>query len=249
MSEIDCVDEISNKAWGIKFYCPSETTRIRSKVAQTREIETQEWINTFNKDETFWDIGANFGVYSLYAAKIRNVNTVAFELLPWNHSILIKNVTLNGLNDKIQAFNIGISDCVESVQVNIPAVADTAGGAGGQIGSMVDAYGRPFSPLYTMTALTFTVDQLVLIPGISFPNHIKMDIDGNEIKAVAGMEKTLADQRLRSLMFELQPESSAEIVKIVQSYGFQLTQHCSSVSGASFDPDVGSGNYFFLRSS
>jgi hypothetical protein len=52
----------------LQFYCPSETSLWRAETLLTKEPETIEWIETFNEESVFWDVGANIGVYSLYAA-------------------------------------------------------------------------------------------------------------------------------------------------------------------------------------
>lgn len=46
------------------------STAYRGKNFYTKEPETVAWINSFNKKNTFFDIGANIGIYSLYAASL-----------------------------------------------------------------------------------------------------------------------------------------------------------------------------------
>ncbi len=55
-----------------------------------------------------------------------------------------------------------------------------------------------------------------------FPNHIKMDIDGNEDKLLAGAKKTLTDPRIKSLMFEFQPLNAEPMTKEVEALGYEL---------------------------
>ena len=222
LTEINCVMEFPTKAGPIFMRSPSETARIRAKRAPTREIETLEWIENFENDDVLWDIGSNVGVFTLYAAKVAGVKVVALELLPWNYAMLISNLTLNGLHDKVSAFCLGITDRIASVSVNIPLTADTWGGAGGQMNSDYDGFGHPVKTLYNMTALGFTVDGFAKLNGVPFPNHIKMDIDGNEDKMLAGAKETLADPRIKSLMFEFQPLNSERMIKEVEALGFKL---------------------------
>ena len=50
-------------------------TRYRIESFYTKEPETIEWVNNFISG-SFWDIGANVGLYSIYASKINNrINT------------------------------------------------------------------------------------------------------------------------------------------------------------------------------
>ena len=245
---MNCIDTIQTKSGPLKIHCPNETSRLRSKRALIREVETIEWINSFSKGDVFWDIGSNIGVFSLYAAKVPEATVVSFEILPWNCAALENNLTLNELHDKVSVFGFGVSDKVETIPVNIPEQASMFGGAGGQIKRTVDTHGRPFKPMYTMNALGYTMDELTKIPGIPFPTHIKMDIDGNEDKAIAGAEKTLSDPRLKSLMFELELEGRDAVLEIISKHNFTLVKACSSVTGEAFDSTKNGGNHFFIRS-
>jgi len=51
----------------LKMHCPGELPVFRANTLLTKEPETIAWIDTFEPGETLWDIGANVGVYSLYA--------------------------------------------------------------------------------------------------------------------------------------------------------------------------------------
>ena len=59
---------INNKE--TSFFCPNELSKWRVETLYTKEPETLEWIDEFeqNKEIIFWDIGANIGLYSIYAA-------------------------------------------------------------------------------------------------------------------------------------------------------------------------------------
>ena len=70
---------INNKI--ISFFCPNELTKWRIKTLYDKEPETLEWIDNFkqNKEIIFWDIGANIGLYSIYAAvKFKNITIRVF---------------------------------------------------------------------------------------------------------------------------------------------------------------------------
>ncbi len=45
-----------------------EVTNMRIDTFEIKEPETLNWINSFKKGDTLLDIGANVGIYSLYAA-------------------------------------------------------------------------------------------------------------------------------------------------------------------------------------
>lgn len=92
---------------GIRFYCPTFTEQWRAETLFTKEPETIRWINTIPEGDTIWDIGANVGCYSMYAAK-KGLEVIAFEPEPVRFSILEKNFKLNNLNAEL--YQIALMD-------------------------------------------------------------------------------------------------------------------------------------------
>ncbi|MBW1804027.1 MAG: hypothetical protein JRJ85_25250, partial [Deltaproteobacteria bacterium] len=59
---------VKTKYGDIDFFCPGRTPLMRAECFHTKEHENLDWIDTFSEDSVFWDVGANVGVFSLYAA-------------------------------------------------------------------------------------------------------------------------------------------------------------------------------------
>ena len=74
----------------MQFCVPNSLNSYRAKTFSSKEPETLEWIESFNKKSIFWDIGANIGLYSIYAAKYNNVQVYAFEPSVFNLEFLAK---------------------------------------------------------------------------------------------------------------------------------------------------------------
>ena len=97
--------EINSKK--TKFFTPNDTSKWRVDTLFTKEPETLDWIDTFshiNSDEEiiFWDIGANIGLYSIYAAqRYKNIKVFSFEPSTSNLRILSRNISINNLQDKV----------------------------------------------------------------------------------------------------------------------------------------------------
>jgi precorrin-6B methylase 2 len=64
----------------------SSTKRVQSLF--TKEPITLAWIDSFKEGETLFDIGANLGMYTVYAAVMRNANVYAFEPEALNYAEL-----------------------------------------------------------------------------------------------------------------------------------------------------------------
>ena len=72
----------------------------RASTYETKEPDTMDWIRTHVRDGVLYDVGANIGQYSLYAAKLRAepLEVLAFEPEALNHAKLVRNIVHNGLS-------------------------------------------------------------------------------------------------------------------------------------------------------
>src|ERR1041385_7886227 len=81
----------------LRFFTPSPLLLLRAETILTKETDTIEWIEGLDERGVFWDIGANIGVYSLYAILRRSVTVLAFEPAAANFHVLSRNIQLNDL--------------------------------------------------------------------------------------------------------------------------------------------------------
>ncbi|MFC1716405.1 FkbM family methyltransferase [Candidatus Poribacteria bacterium] len=176
----------------------------RAETYETKEPDTIEWIDSFFQEgDVVYDIGANIGQYSLYAAKkLRgNCRILAFEPEALNYSKLNKNIVLNGLTDSIVAYCLAISDKME---LDVFYVQDFVPGAALHSWKKPETQGEvPFSPQNRQGMMAVSLDDLTGQLSLAFPNHIKIDVDGIEELVVDGAQNTLADPRLKSALVEI----------------------------------------------
>ena len=249
LDELNLNYRVETKKGPLFIHCDSETVRIRARSMLNREPDTLTWIETFTPDEVLWDIGANIGVFTLYAARVAGARVVAFDPLPLNHAGLTRNLCLNGLTDKVNAFCVALADTTQVARLRVPAEADTPGGAGGVFNDENDNFGVPVKTVYELGVLGYGIDDFLDTFDVPFPNHLKLDIDGIQGKVVAGARATLRDARLKTAMIELQPmpEQSGFILQEMSAAGFALTKTVASVAGESADINTGVTNNFFAR--
>src|SRR5215467_14181444 len=75
----ETIERIHTARGSVAFYCLGDLAQWRAQTLLAKEPETIEWIDSFADGDTFWDIGANIGIYSVYAAVSRRVRVLAFE--------------------------------------------------------------------------------------------------------------------------------------------------------------------------
>lgn len=189
----------------------------------TKEPDTINWIDEYiNDGDVLYDIGANIGVYSLYAAKYKNATTYSFEPESANYYYLNKNIYHNNLSNKIKAYNIALND---SNLLSVLNLSQFRPGAGDHnFNKELDANHKKFNSAFKQGMIGLSVDDFIYEWGGETPNHIKIDVDGNEHLVINGMTNILKDMKLKTIAIEvnLNLESDDELKNKLISYGFKL---------------------------
>jgi len=172
----------------------------------------------------FWDIGANVGVFSLYAAIRKPVSVVSFEPLAANFHVLSRNIHLNQLGDRISAYCIALSG---QTQLGVLNIASPLMGASlsqfGEPGEMSRYWGGQAGATHGMVG--FTIDDFITQFDPPFPNHLKIDVDGLELAILEGARCTLRDPRMRSVLVELslnRQDEHESAVQVLEEAGFRF---------------------------
>jgi FkbM family methyltransferase len=189
----------------------------------TKEPDTINWIDEYiNDGDVLYDIGANIGVYSLYAAKYKNATTYSFEPESANYYYLNKNIYHNNLSNKIKAYNIALND---SNLLSVLNLSQFRPGAGDHnFNKELDANHKKFNSAFKQGMIGLSVDDFIYEWGGETPNHIKIDVDGNEHLVINGMTNILKDMKLKTIAIEvnLNLESDDELKNKLLSHGFKL---------------------------
>lgn len=197
----------------ICFFCPNESTRWRAQTLLSKEPETLDWIDRFEAGDVYWDIGANTGPYVMYAAAAGVAGKIlAFDPSPWNWWVLVEQIRRGGLSDRVLAYPLALSN--EAAGGVLHMRHTLAAGAGSSFGEPIGEFGERFVPVFRQAAIGISIDELVERFGLEFPNRIKIDVDGNEERVIAGALRTLRDERVRSVAVELDSARSDLIERI-----------------------------------
>jgi hypothetical protein len=100
--------EITTPRGPLKMVGHGHRSYRRAKTLLTKEPHTLEWIDAMPAGCRFWDIGANIGTMSLYAALRGDLSISAFEPSAVNFHLLTANMQLN--NFSALCFPFGFSD-------------------------------------------------------------------------------------------------------------------------------------------
>ena len=196
----------------IRFYTPSPHVKALVDTIFVAEPETIDWISHFDPEDIYLDIGANIGLYSLWATVSRHVQCYAFEPESLNYSILTRNIIYNDLGDRLIAYPAAIGDKsgFDQLHLTIFEYGETCHA----LGKKLNYANEPFEPVFSQGCYTTTIDELISSQTIPVPNHIKIDVDGIENEIIEGARQTLKTPNLRSLLIEVNGNSPRDISMI-----------------------------------
>ncbi|HEX6748142.1 MAG TPA: FkbM family methyltransferase [Longimicrobium sp.] len=178
----DLRDLIAREVFFTGAYGPQETAILRA---------------TLRPGATFVDVGANWGYFTLLAAHLvgGSGRVIAMEPDPRLHALLAGNAAANGLR-QVSAVAEAASDREGMAEL---AGCDLATGNWGVSSIVAKTAGPRFE------VRTRRIDELLDEWEVERVELLKMDIEGAEEMALAGMAAGLARGRYRRVLVELHP--------------------------------------------
>ena len=181
------------------FSIPNGLNKFRAETFSTKEPETLNWIESFKANSTLWDIGANVGLYSIYAASLKNCEVYSFEPSVFNLELLSRNINLNNLSDKINIIPIALNDKIGFNYFKLSSIQ--LGGALSTFAKDYDQDGKPINDIFSYQTFGCSIDDAVLKLNIPSPDYIKIDVDGIEHLILEGGVNTL--KSVNSILVEI----------------------------------------------
>lgn len=235
----------------LKYTATSDLEKYRIESIFDKEPETIAWIEGWRLEApVFWDIGANIGIFSLYAAhKHPDATVLGFEPVSDNFTSLVRNVSVNpGI--RVFPFHLALSD---GEKISDLFLSDLRiGNSGAQIEAPRNDKGEQFQPLKVEKVLSIRMDHLVEKFGFPSPNYVKIDVDGRETSILAGMERLIRGATLKSILVELNNQAEFDLwLGTLGAAGFHLDQRLDSLPNHSVNRRKQKGNaarnYIFSR--
>lgn len=183
--------------------CNNWITYYRWQSYNTKEPETLDWIDAWMRDgDVFFDIGANIGVYTVYAAlRHPRAHVIAFEPEYANLHLLRDNIIENGLQDRAEIYSMALSNRSGVSHLHLQ---DFTPGAALHTESRdtLNVTRAQHPVVWREGIFTLTLDRFCDETGLQ-PNCLKVDVDGTEPEVLEGGIQTLSSPRLRSIIIEL----------------------------------------------
>jgi FkbM family methyltransferase len=194
------------------------------------QTEKDYWLGTYETDlqaalerfiqpgDVVYDVGANIGYISLVAARCSGAQgcVYAFEALPENIRRLEANIALNHLETRISA--------IHSAVVDHSGLATFYVHPSGAMGKAEGSHGRQADYAGQIEVPGLALDDFILGQGNPPPRLVKLDIEGGEGMALAGMVRTLQEFHPIFLVELHGQQASREVWQVLKKNGYSIHQ-------------------------
>lgn len=199
-----------------------------------KETEEQNFIVSLSfADKSVYDIGANFGEFTMFFAKTTGPKgqVVAFDPIRQNCEAIIDNLSLNDLRN-VRVIQIGVGGRKESKSFVFDPDAT-------QLASSNESIKKAVRKRSNVVEMTFEIDSLDAIISsreLPFPDFVKIDVEGMEAEVLEGMHNCLNARKpelfieVHGLNIEANGKNSAlDSLKNIQTLFDILSSHGYSV--------------------
>ena len=214
---------VKNEKVNLKFYSPNRLNYFRINTFFSKEPETLGWIDQFESDSVFFDVGANIGLYSCYAAKKKNCKVFSFEPSVFNLDLLAKNIHLNSLSKKIVIVPNPLTNINKISEFNMSTIE--AGGALSTFGETYTHDGTEIEKSFNYNVPGTTLDETISFFKLPQPKYLKIDVDGIEHLIIEGADQTL--NSVQSILVEVNDKfklQNDKINKKLTEKGFEMRE-------------------------
>ncbi len=211
---------VPTKAGPLRFATPTARALHDPWTLFEGEPETVRWIESMRTDEVLWDVGANTGIYALYAAKVRGVRVLAFEPSAATYALLVRNIELNGLSGLVDAYCLAFD---AKTRLDYLHMAHTEGGHSMHAFGQKETSLGAIDAVFRQSVAGFTIDAFSELFAPPPPANILLDVDSIELAVLQGAARTLANH-VRTVMVEIQGTNRSDgggpIAEFLLSLGF-----------------------------
>lgn len=217
----------------IFFVSPDWLSKYRADSFHEKEPETIAFLNTLTKDSILWDVGANIGIYSIYAGKVAGARVYAFEPSMMNLELLFRNIQKNNLGNQITIVPIALSNKNSVLDLFMSREDLHWAGAHNSIGQNINQGGKEMVRPIISSQISVNGSNLISNFALPTPTHIKIDVDGLESLVIQGLENHL--DSVHFILVEIDSKNLNENLNISTLLTSKNYSRISEFSGHKFD--------------
>ena len=207
--------------------------KYRVDTVWSKEPGTVKWLKkNVLPGDICYDIGANIGIYTMIMAHLLGPGGMVYAFEPHlaNAGRLVHNTFLNHFTDRVRVIASALHNQTGFYPFNYKD--DDPGATGSQLNTTFNEFGQSFQPSAIELKHSATVDDLLDSGIILPPALIKLDVDGNELNILAGMDALLRHRPPRTIQVETHHKDDKPTVDFMEAHGYRLVERHFTEGGA-----------------
>lgn len=233
----DPVLQVEHEGFKYRYAVPNEHCEWRVRSMFTKEPDTIKWLSEMKPSELLLDVGANVGIYTIFAA-VRGIKVFAFEPEAQNYAILCRNIFLNEVD--VLAYCVALSNKEGPNKLYLSGYLP--GGSCHSFGESVDHRLMHSERKFVQGSIGYYLDSFGMTP-----DYIKIDVDGFEHHVMEGGKRSI--KNAKSVLIEINtalPEHMNVVEKMLE-WGFSYNPDQVEQAQRKEGTFRGCGNYIFYR--
>ena len=168
-------------------------------------------LHYLKQDDTFYDVGANVGAYTILASGVINAKSVSFEPLPSTFDRFIDQIKINRIDHLVESKNVGVGDKSDTLELT------------NNLNCMNKINTDPNNRDVTNVDV-IALDECYVPTSSSF---VKIDVEGYEKFVLEGGTNFFSNKYVTALIIELNGSGvlfgveDNDVHKIIRSHGFK----------------------------
>ncbi|WAM30839.1 FkbM family methyltransferase [Caldicellulosiruptor naganoensis] len=197
-----------------KFYLPNLSDYIQKVMYKTSRFYEEEMLRDIKQrikgESIVIDIGANIGNHTVFIASLKRVKkVVSIEPYEYSFKILLKNIELNGLNEKVVPLQIALGNSNGRCKL----IIENKNNLGG----------CKVAKDETGNITLETLDKIVGQLNLKRVDLIKIDVEGMELEVLEGSIQTLLYYK-PILYVEILNENFSKVNSFLNNLGYKATK-------------------------
>ena len=210
--------------WNLNFLCTSPAMADEVAVLGGESAVLEAFLADLKPDETVWDVGANLGLYALFAARKLGAigNVVAFEPEAKTRGLLERNAHANGMTT-VRVMDCALGDADGSATI-------FAGADGVTTVSNLVPLGGDYPTNGSGHAIQIRRAESILQADPTLaPDVVKIDVEGAELRVLLGFGPS-AWKSVRRFLIEVHPvllplhgATTEQVEQWLAAHGYAIT--------------------------
>lgn len=191
-----------------------------------------------NHTDTFYDIGANVGAYTILASGVNQMKSICFEPVPTTYDSLLDQIKINRIDNLVEARNNGVGSKNEVLEFT----------------NNLNCTNRVNIDPHNLSVSKVDV---ICLDDHYMPNNtsiVKIDVEGYEKFVLEGGIKFFSNENTKALIVELNGSGEAfniddfEVHKLITSFGFSpISYDPFNRKISCLDSFLGQGNTIYIK--